>query len=340
MLLAHLFLNRVAVFATRNEVMSHDWIVEQAAFVFNVSPQHWAMGVLVETFQEGKFTLSCPAWNKLCWWFFNNGRMSLHNDLAQCLVSLAIADLHITSARLPSPQLTLLNQIRLRLHVISVSDIVTPDGRQVTPQAFACKTGDALCNDLQWPWSIPMCARHQRLWQQTLQMALLDSASGGWLIRPAQQLCRWFSLPTWPWRFSPTSSAIHRCVSPKAGWTEFQPVHTRARTSCCCACLCHLTIPPEGPLLPASVTCNPDQTFLLVNTGPLLTSPAPADSFRDPPFPLLTNTHSATVVTLQFPTHESSWIGSCAFRSSMPRFPPSPSQLTGGGQKGINRSMV
>ena len=131
--------------------------------------------------------------------------------------------------------LSLLNQIGLRPQVISVSNIVTPDGRQITPQAFACKKGNALCNNLRWQRSVRMCVRHQRLRQQTLQTVLLDSAPGNWLIWLVRKVCGWFSLltfSTWPWRFSLASgSTICRCGSPTAGWTEFQPVHMRTRVT-------------------------------------------------------------------------------------------------------------
>ena len=62
---AHLFLNEMAVFATRDGVVKFDWIVQGAVLVFNVCPKHWAVQMFVEAFEQQEFTLSWTVQNKL-----------------------------------------------------------------------------------------------------------------------------------------------------------------------------------------------------------------------------------------------------------------------------------
>ena len=224
-----------------------------------------------------------PSWLLSTWNYVHTHGITLLADVPDLPLlrdnDSYLMDLFTTSGFTGS-QLALLNQIRLRLRVITVADITTPDGLHITPQAFLCERGNGLREHLSWPRPLPMRARYRRLWQQALRQSLLTAPSRARTLLPGVRVGGWFTLPVfslWPWRFSEESRSLYRWYP--GGWTEFRPVHGITRTLRYRACLRHLTAPPVGPLHLATVSREPNGTLLLVNTSPLAYAPPPADAF-------------------------------------------------------------
>ena len=68
--------------------------------------------------------------------------------------------------------LSIINTMRLSIEAVSLSDIVTPDGRQITSQAWKLYGSNNLRTAMDWPRNPPSFTTLQvKLWQKSLHGA-------------------------------------------------------------------------------------------------------------------------------------------------------------------------
>ena len=118
-----------------------------------------------------------------------------------------------TAAGIRGQRLAILNQIRLRLHAITVADIATPDGRSITPSALSCEHSNGLREGFQWPCPVTVTVRCQQMWQHALQETLMIPGARSDRLRPEFHLGGWFYIPVfrkWPWRYAPANGFLYR----------------------------------------------------------------------------------------------------------------------------------
>ena len=74
--------------------------------------------------------------------------------------------------------LTQLNYIRKYLRVVTLADIATVDGNKIAHLAFACKEGNGLREDIEWP-CVPSTLPQSfiTLWKEAIRKCFLNPYS-------------------------------------------------------------------------------------------------------------------------------------------------------------------
>ena len=117
-----------------------------------------------------------------------------------------------------------LNWCRMYLGVVSLSDMVTADGRQIRQSILNGVRDSQFISPYEWPRTVRPTANHWRTWRDTLSAALLNPSST--LRRP---LTQWSdSLDMWRWLYSPSHELLfHRH---NTLWVVYQRVSSSRST--------------------------------------------------------------------------------------------------------------
>ena len=134
------------------------------------------------------------SWYKSTWEFADTHELQVHKDYPNPPL-LRAGDTYIMDAFInggfSGRDLRVLNQIRLRLHVISVADISCPDGATIRCASFMTESGNGFRDHLTWPGPVPLTPRLVTLWQRAIASSLLCPGT------TTRQLCPCYAAGDW-----------------------------------------------------------------------------------------------------------------------------------------------
>lgn len=122
-----------------------------------------------------KYTTDCW-WKSLMTYCFQHGfkiNTNIKLPLLVCSNDSFIMEEIIKSSWTPK-ELCIINECRMALKVVRVSDIVLADGRNISPWAWSGE-GTLCQNKLNWPKLAVLTRRHWNLWRKALGISLLNN---------------------------------------------------------------------------------------------------------------------------------------------------------------------
>jgi hypothetical protein len=141
-------------------------------------------------------------------------------------------DQFIMKAFLASPinkeDLSILNTMRLSIKAVSLSDIVTPDGRRIKSRAWKLFYSNDIRTTMDWPRNPPSFNMSQvTLWQKSLHSAFCQEVSplSSRYLRNSCRLGNWLSdtiLMEWGYRVSSSGDTVYKKLGDS--WQLFAPL--------------------------------------------------------------------------------------------------------------------
>ena len=150
---------------------------------------------------------------------FSSPSLSLHCTDDRLLMDIFIDEL------VDQDELKWLNWCRLHLHVTTLSELTTADGRSLTAAALRGEPSGHFKEAYNWPRTRRPGPSHWALWRSILSQAVLRPYSRRRLL--LQPLGQWTdSLDRWNWLLSRTESILFHRTSDT--WELFRPINARS----------------------------------------------------------------------------------------------------------------
>ena len=118
--------------------------------------------------------------------------------------------------------------MRMSIWALTLADIVTLDGKQITATAWRLRGGNNLRRDLSWPRQVPSFSEKQiKFWQTSLRSAFLrpnPDSDACQFLRETRILHHWNNpslANNWIYRYSPVGNVIYFFNQDK--WDAYQP---------------------------------------------------------------------------------------------------------------------
>ena len=174
-----------------------------------------------------------PCWLKTVWKYGWDFAMDLHDKLPQLKAPrqndrflMEVFAQHTYS----DTQLRLLNECRMYLRAVTLSDICEASGRNIREAALAGSFDSNQCHRYTFPRQPPrLSSRHWSLWKQALSTHFLSESSSTRELNMANYLGEWVEEPSTccQWLFCPQSQVLYRFQD--LGWMPYHKVSERSR---------------------------------------------------------------------------------------------------------------
>ena len=119
-----------------------------------------------------------PTWYRSLWKFVSSHpSLVIHEDFVDP-PTLRHQDTYLMNCFIQygfkGRELRLLNELRMSIQAITVSDIATADGRSIRHSAWLLQSSNGLRSHFDWPRAIPITASLKQLWHKALRRCFLD----------------------------------------------------------------------------------------------------------------------------------------------------------------------
>jgi len=123
-------------------------------------------------------------------------------------------------------ELRLLNEIRMALQIITISDIATADGNSIRHSVVLLQHSNSLRCNFDWPRAVPLSTNLKSLWKKALCRCLLRNPDQPSSRKLKFHLCvgPWLTNPNdlpWDWFWSPDESRFYHQTP--SGWETWTP---------------------------------------------------------------------------------------------------------------------
>ena len=156
--------------------------------------------------------LLTDSWIKTVWQFAHRFRLAIHDSEAKLRLSRSNDRFlmeEFATAGYRAQELSQLNTCRMFLHAVTLSDIVTVNGSDITLSAWEGRRSPTTGSNFSWPrvqLSLPVS--FWNTWQRALRKCFISPGSSR-LVR--QQLRLWAAPPTdWQWFYSPREDRLYK----------------------------------------------------------------------------------------------------------------------------------
>ncbi len=190
--------------------------------------------------------LLTDSWIKTVWQFAHRFRLAIHDSEAKLRLHRSNDRFlmeEFATAGYRAQELSQLNTCRMFLHAVTLSDIVTVNGSDITLSAWEGRRSPTTGSNFSWPrvqLSLPVS--YWKTWQRALRKCFMRPGSSR-LVR--QHLGSWAAPPTdWQWFYSPREDRLYKKeallwrpfprlltrTSPRRGMSKYRSSESTTRT--------------------------------------------------------------------------------------------------------------